>query len=81
MTDLTDELSRAVQAYISAEYEDDTVLSFVVIAQSQSLETPGSNYRVIFDETQQFHVTAGLIDVGARVLDDIWNDEDDDDDD
>lgn len=65
-------VEQAIAAHLAKQYPDAVLSEFVVVVQMQNLSDDLSRYEFVMPETQPFHTTAGLIDVGRRTLNDIW---------
>ncbi|MCT1363324.1 hypothetical protein [Microbacterium sp. p3-SID131] len=72
-------LDEAINAHVAENFPGYYTTAWVVIAASTALDRPDStNYRLFSPNSQPFHVDNGLITVGAKILEDSWDDADDD---
>jgi len=82
MTDTLQAVENAIQKHIASHFEGALVDSWVIVCHAQNIEEHDlSNYRLLTPETQPFHVDAGLMDVGERIIAGAWDDWNPDDDD
>lgn len=73
-------IDEAIQAHIATHYEGALVDSWIVVTHSQTIAAHDvSNYRIVTHDTQPYHVDAGLLATGKKIIDDSWDDSFDDD--
>lgn len=84
-TDPMENLDQAVQRYIADNFPGALVTGWILVTHSQGLEDEDqglSNYRLVTPPNQPFHQDLGLVQIGAHICrdswDNAWADDDDD---
>jgi hypothetical protein len=80
MTDNTlHAIDAAIQAHIASHFEGALVDSWVIVTHAQTLDAGNvSNYRLVTPTVQPFHVDAGLLRMGERIMSDSWDEDETD---
>jgi hypothetical protein len=77
-------LDAAISAHIADAFPGHYTSGWIVVTSSAAIDRPNTtNYRMVSPDSQPFHIDDGLIKVGARILQDSWDEdasEEDDDD-
>lgn len=75
-------IDEAISQHVAETFPGFYTEGWVIVAVSSTLDNPrGKNYRILTPNSQPFHADLGLITVGKQILEDLWCDDGEDEDD